>query len=300
MSDELISTQLIDEPSNEVSPMISILSGCFGGIAQVITGQPFDCVKVRLQTAAPGSNSTIMTVVKDIITKEGYSAFYKGTTTPLLGIGACVSVQFGCNEFMKTYFTRLNGKGNPMSLPQYFASGVIAGVANAPLASVIEHVRIRQQINVSSNAPSAIQIMQAIYKNGALGRGILTTSIRDGFGLGCYFSFYEFLVNRQLQKYPDFYQNDRKNLESWKLCTFGGLSGIVLWSFIYPVDIVKSIKQTGPLNVKPEGIIAIFKKLHKQNGTSGFFKGIGPALIRSFPVNAATFLAFEASMRALT
>lgn len=279
--------------------MVSILSGCFGGVAQVITGQPFDCIKVRLQTAPPGSKNSIMSVVKNIISNEGYGAFYKGTVTPLLGIGACVSVQFGCNEFMKSYFAKLNGKDVPMALPQYFASGVVAGVANAPLASVIEHVRIRQQINVSKNAPSAIEIMRNINRNGALGRGILTTSIRDGFGLGCYFSFYEFLVNKQLQKYPQVYNNDRKNLESWKLCTYGGLSGIVLWSIIYPIDIVKSIKQTGPLAVKPEGIIAIFKKLHIANGFAGFFKGIGPALIRSFPVNAATFLAFEASMRAL-
>ncbi|CAI8508435.1 unnamed protein product [Hanseniaspora opuntiae] len=272
MSEELIAPQLIDAPA-EPSPFISILSGCFGGIAQVITGQPFDCVKVRLQTAPAGTNPSLPSIVKEIINKEGYAAFYKGTTTPLLGIGACVSVQFGCNEYMKNYFIKKNN-GSDMKLTQYFQSGVVAGIANAPLAAVIEHVRIRQQINKSKNAP-------------------------DGFGLGCYFTFYEFLINKQLKTNKQ-YENDRKNIESWKLCTFGGLSGIVLWMCIYPVDIVKSIKQTGPIEKKPDGIVHIFKGLYKVGGVSGFFKGIGPALIRSFPVNAATFLAFEASMRALT
>ncbi|KAF0267318.1 hypothetical protein FOG51_02123 [Hanseniaspora uvarum] len=297
MSDELISPQLIDNIT-EPSPIISILSGCFGGIAQVLTGQPFDCVKVRLQTAPAGTNPSLPSIVKEIINKEGYAAFYKGTTTPLLGIGACVSVQFGCNEYMKTYFTKKNN-GTNMKLTQYFQSGVVAGIANAPLASVIEHVRIRQQINKEKNAPGALQIFRSIQKNNALWRGLLTTSIRDGFGLGCYFTFYEYLINNQLKNNLK-YDNNRKNIESWKLCTFGGLSGIVLWLCIYPIDIVKSIKQTGPIDKKPEGIVNIFKGLYKVGGVSGFFKGIGPALIRSFPVNAATFLAFEASMRALT
>lgn len=297
MSEELIAPQLIDAPA-EPSPFISILSGCFGGIAQVITGQPFDCVKVRLQTAPAGTNPSLPSIVKEIINKEGYAAFYKGTTTPLLGIGACVSVQFGCNEYMKNYFIKKNN-GSDMKLTQYFQSGVVAGIANAPLAAVIEHVRIRQQINKSKNAPGALDIFKTIYKNNALGRGLFTTAIRDGFGLGCYFTFYEFLINKQLKTNKQ-YKNDRKNIESWKLCTFGGLSGIVLWMCIYPVDIVKSIKQTGPIEKKPDGIVHIFKGLYKVGGVSGFFKGIGPALIRSFPVNAATFLAFEASMRALT
>ena len=297
MSDELITSQLIDSPS-EPSPIISVLSGCFGGVAQVITGQPFDCVKVRLQTAPVGSNPSLVSVVKEIITKEGYGAFYKGTTTPLLGIGACVSVQFGCNEYMKSYFNKKNNGAN-MKLTQYFQSGVMAGIANAPLATVIEHVRIRQQINKEKNAPGALQIFKALKQNNALWRGLLTTGIRDGFGLGCYFTFYEFLINNQLKNNLK-YKGDRKNIESWKLCTFGGLSGIVLWLCIYPVDIVKSIKQTGPMDKKPEGIIKIFNGLYKVGGVSGFFKGIGPALIRSFPVNAATFLAFEASMAALS
>lgn len=34
-----------------------VLSGTAGGIAQVLVGQPLDMLKVRLQTAAPGTYS---------------------------------------------------------------------------------------------------------------------------------------------------------------------------------------------------------------------------------------------------
>jgi len=53
-------------------------------------GQPFDIVKVRLQTSTAYPNA--LSAAASIWKNEGSVAFYKGTLTPLLGIGACVSV----------------------------------------------------------------------------------------------------------------------------------------------------------------------------------------------------------------
>ncbi|KAG5916189.1 hypothetical protein E4U42_007782, partial [Claviceps africana] len=70
-----------------------LFSGAMGGIAQVLIGQPFDIVKVRLQTTTQYAGAA--QAAASIYRTEGALAFYKGTLTPLLGIGACVSVQFG-------------------------------------------------------------------------------------------------------------------------------------------------------------------------------------------------------------
>ncbi|KHO01017.1 mitochondrial carrier protein (Ymc1) [Metarhizium album ARSEF 1941] len=70
-----------------------LFSGAVGGIAQVLIGQPFDIVKVRLQTTSRYSGA--VHAAASIYRNEGALAFYKGTLTPLLGIGACVSIQFG-------------------------------------------------------------------------------------------------------------------------------------------------------------------------------------------------------------
>ncbi|KAL2002087.1 hypothetical protein VTN02DRAFT_685 [Thermoascus thermophilus] len=59
--------------------------------ANTWTGQPFDIVKVRLQTTSQYSNA--FDCAAKILKNEGPLAFYKGTLTPLIGIGACVSVQ---------------------------------------------------------------------------------------------------------------------------------------------------------------------------------------------------------------
>lgn len=50
-----------------------------------------DIVKVRLQTTTQYSNA--LDAATKIWKNEGPLAFYKGTLTPLVGIGACVSLQ---------------------------------------------------------------------------------------------------------------------------------------------------------------------------------------------------------------
>jgi Mitochondrial carrier protein len=50
---------------------------------------PADIVKVRLQTT--NQYSSALDCAAKILRNEGPLAFYKGTLTPLVGIGACVS-----------------------------------------------------------------------------------------------------------------------------------------------------------------------------------------------------------------
>lgn len=77
-------------------------------------------------------------------------AFYKGTTMPLIGVGACVSIQFGVVQYFKGLFREENvakhGKaGLHLTQWQLYASGAAGGIANSVLAAPIEQVRIRLQ-----------------------------------------------------------------------------------------------------------------------------------------------------------
>lgn len=71
-----------------------LFAGATGGIAQVLLGQPFDIVKVRLQTTEQYKGA--LDAATQIWKNEGPLAFYKGTLTPLIGIGACVSRKREC------------------------------------------------------------------------------------------------------------------------------------------------------------------------------------------------------------
>lgn len=77
-------------------------------------------------------------------------AFYKGTMMPLVGVGACVSIQFGVVEYVKRVFRQQSAHKHllhpaPLTSSQLYASGAAGGMANSVLAAPIEQVRIRLQ-----------------------------------------------------------------------------------------------------------------------------------------------------------
>lgn len=279
-----------------------LFGGTMGGIAQVLVGQPFDTVKVRLQSAPEGTYNGAGDVIKKLIANEGIGGFYKGTLTPLVGVGACVSVQFSVNEYMKRYYDNKTG-GKPLSLVQFFNCGAVAGFANGFLASPIEHIRIRLQTQTGAtkafNGPidcfKKIQQSAGLFKG--VYKGLAPTLVRESIGLGIYFATYEALIARELKNkiYPT-----RADIPGWKLCMFGGLSGYTLWIAIYPVDVIKSKLQTDSLsNPKYRGSIDVAKDIFKRSGIKGFYKGFVPTILRAAPANGATFAVFELTMRLL-
>lgn len=80
------------------------------GWAQVLTMQPFEIIKVRLanQSLINPIYQGIGDCFQKIYYEEGLLAFYKGTQSPLLGIGAQVALQFGTNELVKKILSKFN------------------------------------------------------------------------------------------------------------------------------------------------------------------------------------------------
>jgi hypothetical protein len=86
------------------------IAGWAGGIGLVLAGQPFDLLKVRLQTNGAKYNNSLVKCAQEVISKEGLGSFYKGTASPLVGIGIINSIQFGvyqnCKEWVETLLSR--------------------------------------------------------------------------------------------------------------------------------------------------------------------------------------------------
>jgi solute carrier family 25 (mitochondrial carnitine/acylcarnitine transporter), member 20/29 len=134
------------DKADSMQTVKELLAGSFGGIVQVLVGQPFDTVKVRLQTSA--AYSGVLDCASKTLRNEGLNGFYKGTLTPLLGIGACVSIQFAALESIKRAF---GADKKPLTLGQLYIAGAGSGLANSFLAGPIEHVRIRLQVQSADN-----------------------------------------------------------------------------------------------------------------------------------------------------
>jgi solute carrier family 25 (mitochondrial carnitine/acylcarnitine transporter), member 20/29 len=100
--------------------------------------------KVRLQTqpsSGPREYAGAIDCVKKILANDGFRGFYKGTATPLVGVGACVSIQFGTFEYMKRYLRTLNEKSghvnpNLLSGGEFYIAGAAAGISNTIVACI--------------------------------------------------------------------------------------------------------------------------------------------------------------------
>ncbi|KAH8917447.1 mitochondrial carrier [Atractiella rhizophila] len=300
------------EASSSVRVAKDLTAGTVGGIAQVLVGQPFDIVKVRLQSS--NAYSSALQCTTSILKNEGPLAFYKGTAMPLVGIGACVSLQFGCLEALKRLFGNINAREGRehMTIPQLYIAGAGAGIGNSIVSGPVEHIRIRLQTQPSGpnrlyHGP--VDALRKIYATGGVrsifaGQGI--TMLREAVGYGSYFAAYEWLVERECKKY----KISRKEIPMSHSLLFGALAGYALWFTAYPLDVLKSRLQTDGLSrssteVTPFGqrkyrnFVDCARQLWREQGVKGFLRGLGPTLVRSPFANGATFAAFEVAMRAL-
>jgi solute carrier family 25 carnitine/acylcarnitine transporter 20/29 len=245
---------------------------------------------------------------KTIYAQEGALAFYKGTLTPLIGIGACVSVQFGAFGFAKRYFENKNSSLttlNPgLSYSQYYASGAFAGIANSVISGPIEHVRIRLQTQPHGAKRLYSGPLDCVKKLSAhegvlkgLYRGEAVTILREAQAYGVWFLSFEYMMNADAARN----QIARKEIPSWKVAFYGGLAGEALWLGSYPFDVVKSKMQSDGFGKEKryESMRDCFRQTYRGEGLRGFWKGIFPTLLRAMPVSAGTFAVVEMTMRAL-
>ncbi|CAG8832786.1 1038_t:CDS:2, partial [Racocetra persica] len=81
-----------------------------------------------------------------------------GTTTPLVGVGACVSIQFTVLEHMKRYFNDRNvNKDFMLTNSQLFLSGAAAGIANSVISGPIENIRTRLQVQITPTQANSVK-----------------------------------------------------------------------------------------------------------------------------------------------
>ncbi|KAJ1973127.1 Mitochondrial carrier protein ymc2 [Dimargaris xerosporica] len=312
---------LVEEQQGHLRAAKDCLAGSVGGILQVFSGQPFDTIKVRLQTQpqpAPGQpwlyNGT-WDCVQKTYRAEGATGFYKGTATPLVGVGVCVSIQFLVLEWMKrTLGTRyIDGKPvqGPLTNGQLFVAGATAGLANSVVSGPVEHIRTRLQVQAAAtggNRPSLanatstraapvtyqgpLDCIWKIYRaHGLAGiyKGQVPTALRECFGYGAYFMAYEYLIQRATQRRGI----DRTALSAPEVCLYGAAAGFAMWLSIFPIDVVKSKLQTDRFTLDQRQYKTIsdcIRQTFQRDGIAGFYKGLTPCLLRAAPANAATFV----------
>ena len=284
--------------SKKEAPLITpidFFSGAVAGTTQILVGQPFDIVKVRLQVSG-GSSSE---VIKSIMAAEGPLGFYKGTVTPLIFMSFCIANQFTGFNFAKRWIAKKKYQGDisKLKISDLVLAGFSSGFWYTWIQSPMELSRIKMQVKTEGGPvySSSIDAGKKIFQTQGIRGfyfGYIATTIRECIGSAVYFGVYETLVQRTLAK--DNRYKSRKDIPKTKICMYGGLAGYLLWTFIYPIDIIKSRMQGSNFENTPyRSTIKTGQLLLQEKGFKGMFAGILPCQSRAIIVNGASFVAFE-------
>ncbi|KAL3490560.1 mitochondrial carrier domain-containing protein [Aspergillus germanicus] len=299
MESSITPLEIPHERTTAPSAVKELAVGAAGGITQVLIGQPFDIIKVRMQTQA---NQNAIQVARNILRHEGALAFYKGTLPPLIAVGACISTVYTTfhtlSETLKSHTST-----STLTRPQTYLIGGLAGLANSIISGPTEHIRIRLQTlpqsqNKQKNNPGVVACIRTITGNGgvrALYRGQTPTMLREFGSYGVWFSVYETLLSRVAITDVNSGTSEKGQIPTYKIATCGIVTGLVLWTVNYPFDVVKSKMQAdgfGQYQRYPRMRDAV-RETWRESGWRGFWRGLGPTLMRAVPVSAGTFVVVE-------
>ncbi|CAK7265103.1 carnitine transporter [Sporothrix epigloea] len=288
----------------------SFAAGGFGGICAVLVGHPFDLVKVRLQTAEKGVYSSAIDVVRKTVAKEGLRrGMYAGVTAPLIGVTPMFAVSFWGYDLGKSLISEISTP-NPdgsLTIGQISAAGFFSAIPMTAITAPFERVKVMLQVQgqkvlAPGEKPQyngALDVVRHLYKEGGIRsvfRGSVATLARDGPGSAAYFAAYEYIKQSLTPKDPVTGKANGQ-LSLTAITVAGAGAGVAMWIPVFPVDTVKSRLQTSTTPGITIG--SVVRELYGRGGFKAFFPGIGPALARAVPANAATFLGVELAHQAM-
>ncbi|KAK5169310.1 hypothetical protein LTR04_005697, partial [Oleoguttula sp. CCFEE 6159] len=131
--------------------------------------------------------------------------------------------------------------------------------------------------------------------------------------------FWAYELSKQAISSPE--DSDRKTAMKVLLC--GGLAGVVTWTSVFPLDVIKTRVQTQAFfeivvstPVEEElllgsgqsaakgfsrrlGAVEVARRAYRSEGARVFFRGLGVCSVRAFVVNAVQWAVYEWMMRLL-
>ncbi|KRT83680.1 mitochondrial carrier protein [Oryctes borbonicus] len=265
---------------------LDFFAGCLGGCAGVIVGHPLDTIKVNLQTQNPKYPQYTGTYhcFKSLLKKDGVRGLYRGISSPLASVAGINAIIFG------VYGNTQRFQNDPNALASCAIAGAAAGLSQSFLNGPMELIKIRMQVSNDNRSP--LRIAREIYYNeGIRGvfRGLNITILRELPAFSSYFVTYECLTRT----------SSNSPVSTGTMLVAGGLAGVVSWIISYPVDIIKTRLQIdgvdGPRVYKNS--LDCLKKSVAAEGYGFLVRGLTPAVVRAFPVNAACFTVVTWTLR---
>ena len=248
-----------------------MIEDILSGFSRSIVGYPFDIIRYNLQTQ-PYENGKGLYYKNsyDCIQKIGIKGLYKGILPFSIGNSLLLTIHFQIYALCLLNFKYINDNKYLSNFLYGMNAGIFGSIINTPM----EHIRIKLTKRESPHINS-IDIFKKLYSKGNIKliyKGFVITTLRDAIGYGSFFLTKEYLD-----------VNIKKN-NKFRSIIIGVGSGFGLWLSMFPLDTIKTNIQSCSLT-KTKTIHSVFNEIYQKNGLLGFYKGVGPCLLRAIPVN---------------
>lgn len=283
----------------------NFVAGGVGGVGAVLSGHPFDTIKVRLQTMPvplPGQqamyNGMWDCVVKTVKYEGLFGGLYKGMSAPLVGVTPIFALSFLGNDLGRKI--QESHPGQKLNAMQLAIAGGFSGFLTTSIMAPGERIKCILQVQQAATGPpkydGPVHVVKSLWKEGGIRsiyKGTVATLLRDVPANAAYFGSYEIL---QRSMTPE--GGDRSQVGVLRTLFAGGMAGVFNWAIAIPQDVLKSRLQTAPEG-QYSGIKDVFQQLMKEEGAKGLYRGWLPVMMRAFPANAFCFLGYEGAMKVL-
>ncbi|EHK49066.1 uncharacterized protein TrAtP1_000343 [Trichoderma atroviride] len=280
------------------------LAGAGGGILSMILTYPLITLSTRAQVESRKAESKFVEAVQKIIAREGVSGLYAGINSALFGISVTNFIYYYWYEWTRAFFekaaTRAGRASKKLTTIESMIAGAIAGSATViitnPIWVVNTRITTRRQdaddveaaagaVAKRSKAPSTIGTLMALLKNEgpqALFAGVIPALV---------------LVINPILQYTLFEQmkntvEKKRKITPTVAFVLGALGKLFATSVTYPYITVKSQMHVAAHSDKKEGMSQTLRRVVKDEGYSGLYKGIGPKVTQSV-LTAAFLFAFK-------
>ncbi|KAK3327700.1 mitochondrial carrier domain-containing protein [Cercophora scortea] len=303
---------------------VETVAGLSAGSMATLIVHPLDIVKTRMQIhrtsttpLPPSTNLTTISLLKTLARTgdRPLAALYRGLTPNLLGNATSWASFFFFKSQAERAITALRSSSSPSSgMPtarltptDFFAASLAAGVATQLITNPIWVLKTRMLSSDRAAAgayPSMFSGAAHLYQTEGVkgfyrGLGVGMLAVSHG---AVQFAVYDparrvYLSRRRRSnnnKDNEAGKGEEEEVSNEATIVLSTASKLVAGAVTYPLQVLRSRLQHYDAEAQfGRGVRGVVRKLAREEGWRGFYRGLVPGVVRVLPATWVTFLVYE-------
>ncbi|KAK3087277.1 hypothetical protein FSP39_003967 [Pinctada imbricata] len=264
--------------------------GAAGAVSRTCTA-PLDRIKVMLQVHGTGKNQYgVISAFKHMYQEGGFKSMWRGNGINVLKIAPESAIKFMAYE---NYKRLIHGDDkSDLKVWERLVSGSLAGATAQTIIYPGEVLKTRLALRKTGQYSGIIDCAKKVYRTeGArvFYRGYVPNILGIIPYAGIDLAIYETIKRTYMKKY------ENKDPGIMVLLACGTISSTCGQLASYPLALIRTKLQAQ--GSKPDSMTGLFKKIVKQDGVLGLYRGIVPNFMKVIPAVGISYVVYEYSRK---